>query len=157
MSALSSIKLRLEPEQVDPYEVLGVLPSAPKDLIVEVYWHLAGRLLASGQRPEELSRELDELNSAYAAIMHPEPAGQATSAGSSGATNGHGERGSWFGIRRSAAEGRPASSSSPGPWERLHLEPSAPPEVVELAYGILQSRLRNDWSEDAVTGLRRLD
>ena len=96
----------------DPYEVLHVLPSAPHDLIAEVYGHLV-RELRPGSCPQPLLQSrLRELNEAYSTIM---------------------AQGARRLVQVCGRQGRPGQPPS-SPWQILHVTPGAPPDVLELAH-----------------------
>jgi hypothetical protein len=96
----------------DPYDVLHVLPSAPHDLIAEIYWYLVGDLRPGSCPRPMLQARLRELNEAYSTVMAQGVRGPAYACG-------------WQGRR-----GRPPSS----PWQILHVTPGASPDVVGLAH-----------------------
>jgi len=125
-------------DEAQLFSVLGVLPSAPKELMVEVYWHLAGRVLTSAQRPPNADRELRRLNDAYATIMHADRSAQAEAVAEPHPAAGDGLAGDeapslWPRIWR---RDHPAASPRSDPWRVLHLQPGASADVVDLAYDI---------------------
>ena len=93
------------------YRLLHLLPSAPRDLVDDVYRALRSRLFASAAGADpQLVAELQRLASAYEVVV-----AHAKAAGVNGATAGH------------------------SPWALLHVDRDAPPEIVELAYRFRRS------------------
>jgi len=135
--------------ETNPFRVLHLRPSAPRELVVEVYWHLVEQVqVAARQDPRQRVR-LDELNRAYASLADP-----------GGEVAGYGEYFDRFGD---TGDGQAASAKARwfrkakvlrrsqqfGPWELLHLDGSAPPEVVERVYHFWRMRLRGRFGDDA--------
>ena len=147
--------------QVDPCRVLHLLPSAPQELIVEVYWHLVHRLQAEAQRDPSLRSRLEQLNEAYAAIASRrqrawDPADASSLSRLADERRAEAtSKGPW--LRRLFSRQATAQPSfSPSPWELLHVVPSAPPDIVELAYGFCRLRLRSQRGEAAALDLAKL-
>ncbi len=145
----------------DPFQALHLRPTAPQELIVEVYWHLVHRLQLAARQHPSLRSSLDQLNEAYAAIVgHQDHGSQRT--GDGHAIKRHTRKrapsktSTWLGrLLRREGRGR-FSAATPQPWELLHLDPSAPPDIVELAYGFCRLRLRSQRGEFATQDLEKL-
>src|SRR3972149_4567035 len=135
--------------ETNPFRVLHLRPSAPRELIVEVYWHLVEQVQAAARQDVGQRARLDELNNAYAALADPR-----------GDVAGYGEYIDRFGE---FGDGQAASRKPWGlgkekpsrqlqrfsPRELLHLDGSAPPEVVERVYHFWRLLLRGRFGEDA--------
>jgi len=113
----------------DFYRVLYVAPSAPQDLIVELYWHLVRHTHDSDQDADERLRELNE---AYGAILHAEQAAR---------DRPH------AGLSSFAPAQEAPRSNGRSPWKLLHLHPEAPPHVIDVAYKFWRLRARGEAPE----------
>jgi hypothetical protein len=107
----------------DPYRVLYVMPTAPQELIVELYWHLV-RKANSGQTG---GRPLLQLNEAYGSILQAQrpmrdPPGRTPSQDD-------------------------ANAAGQSPWAILHVRREAPPDVIEAAYRFWRLRARGEAPE----------
>jgi len=73
--AVDGIASGRRPGETGAHRVLHLLPSAPHELVVEVYWHLVHRLRIAGDSDPAAGAALDRLNQAYAELMgRAEPA-----------------------------------------------------------------------------------
>ncbi len=130
----------------NPYPALHVLPSAPQELIVEVYWHLVYRLQEEGAGDPTVGPRLEALNQAYARVIDPTTRAiyeeyrprapkQDEAAGR--------------GSRRLLGKRPPqAAPPAPAPWEVLRLAPDAPKTIVDLAYHFWHARLRGAFDTE---------
>lgn len=143
------------PAQTDPRQVLHLLRSAPQELIVEVYWHLVHRLQSEAHEDPSARLRLEQMNQAYAVLVgHRDRLDGETDESHKASPR----TSTWLGRllgRRDTARER-SSRRSPSAWELLHLEPSAPPDIVELAYGFCRLRLRSQRGEAAAMELEEL-
>lgn len=129
----------------DYYQLLQVDPDAPRELIVEAYWYLAGRLHASRHDTPGLRERLEALNEAYAKLVSPEqrsaydatlPRVRKLRQERSRALEAARRR-SWVSI---LARGRP-SRRRPGRFDyyaALYVDPSAEPAIVSKAHSVLR-------------------
>ncbi len=152
-----------EPEEgvpaASPHGILHLLPTAPQELIVEVYWHLVGQLQAEGKERPEVRRALDDLNEAYRALMtrpdQDESESPAEAIRSTHEAASHSRR-AW--PMRYFRRPQPENLRHQGsPWELLHLDPGAPPGVVELAFGFWRQRLRTTTGDSTAPELEELE
>jgi curved DNA-binding protein CbpA len=145
--------------ELNAYELLHLLPSAPQELIVEVYWRLVHQLQAAAREDLNLRPKLDQLNEAYAAVVDPEARAEyelyrARSPGPVDAAEAGSRTG---GVLRRLWKRQPARSSPQcNPWQFLHLDPNAPPDIAELAYGFWRTRLRSQWGDSAPAELEKV-
>ena len=150
----------METERVaeDYFEVLGLLPTAPHDLVVEVYWHSAHRLQGAASTDPSAQAMLVRLNQAYAWLTNPGD-DQRPNLLQHPSLEKHYEtvttkRRGWLAR---LMRGAPKSvQASPNHWELLDLLPSASPELVKLAYDFWRRRLRGSLGEGAEPALARL-
>lgn len=151
MTSSLPVELHDRPAEVNPHQVLYLLPSAPLDLIVEVYWHLVHQLqVAAGENPH-LRIKLDGLNEAYAMLASPHI--NKRSEGPASVENGKPTGLSRF-WKRQTTDSRPTSRH---PWQILHLDPTAPRDVVDLAYHFWRLRLRSRWDGSTAEVLEQLE
>ncbi len=129
----------LLPEQA--LQALYLLPSAPRALVIDVYWHLVSRLGSKARSDPGQRAQLEALHGAYRVLMDAGfrlspgaaaggwifPAGISTLHGGSGATRT---------VRVS-------------PWQALHVLPDAPPDVVELALTFWRTQTGAPPAEEA--------
>lgn len=145
----------------NPFQVLQLLPSAPQELVVEVYWHLVHQLQAAAQDDPGVRRKLDELNEAYAAAVdRSRPVRDEACADRFGEPVDKNQiaasrRATWLGGLWKRQVTR--SSPRPSPWRTLQLDPEAPPDVVELAYNFWCLRLRSQSGDSAAMELAKLE
>jgi curved DNA-binding protein CbpA len=103
---------------LDPYRTLQLHPRAPRQLIVEAYWHLVSRRKLRGE-----AGSISDLNAAYGLLMDEvRRAGYDAEHGLSGAEV-HGQ------LRH--------GSGAPDYYERLRVDPDADGEIIELAHEVL--------------------
>ena len=137
------------PGETDAHRVLHLLPSAPHELVVEVYWHLVHRLRIAGDSDPAAGAALDRLNQAYAELM-----GRAEPAQSD--QHDREPAGAPPGKRQSPSKSGPAVNEPlpvRKPWEVLHVQPDAPESIVDMAYAFWRAELRAappDRADDAV-------
>ncbi len=150
----------METERVaeDYFEVLGLLPTAPHDLVVEVYWHSAHRLQGAASTDPSAQAMLVRLNQAYAWLTNPGD-DQRANLLQHPSLEKHYEtvttkRRGWL-ARLMRGAPKPVQAS-PNHWELLDLLPSASPELVKLAYDFWRRRLRGSLGEGADPALARL-
>lgn len=160
MDHLPSVETSMGSLEMNPYQTLHLLPSAPHDLVVEVYWHLVHQLQVAAREDLSLGPSLDELNRAYSQLVDPdaraeneaEPADSHELLDQAATTQPQTDTAlSRLWKRRVTPRPRPVS-----PWEILHLHPQAPPDVVELAYGFWRLSLRSQLGKSAGAELERL-
>ena len=150
----------METERVaeDYFEVLGLLPTAPHDLVVEVYWHSAHRLQGAASTDPSAQALLVRLNQAYAWLTNPGDDQRANllqrpSLEKHYETVATKRRGWLARLMRRAPK---SVQASPNHWGLLDLLPSASPELVKLAYDFWRRRLRGSLGEGAEPALARL-
>ncbi|HYM14617.1 MAG TPA: FHA domain-containing protein [Dehalococcoidia bacterium] len=97
---------------LDPYRTLQLHPSAPRQLIVEAYWHLISR-----RNPRDKAGLAGDLNAAYALLMDEDRR--------AAYDREHGY---------DAARGGHTSSPLADYYERLHIDREADAAIVALAY-----------------------
>ena len=139
----------LSPE-TDPFRELHLLRTAPQELVVEVYWHIVQQLQKGSVDDPDLRTRLDKLNEAYSRILGPETSPILDGRDELGNEGGPGKK-SWLPFRGAKQQSRQQS-----PWGLLHLDPGAPPDVVDLAYLFWRMRLRSQWRESAGANLDEL-
>ena len=137
---------RTERKWQDPYEALYVLPHAPHELVVEIYWHLVEDLQHRVKDDPRVRARLRELNEAYAAIVGGEAAPPEAPAREETEEKGRGL------FRR--REKKPDQRS---PWQVLHLRPGAPLGVVDLAHAYWYRRLHARFDEEGQTEFERME
>jgi len=59
-------------EETDHYRLLRIDPDAPRELIVEAYWYVAGKLRAEQAVRKGVERDLNAANAAYAELVDAE-------------------------------------------------------------------------------------
>ena len=123
------MNVAMEDDVCAAYCALYLLPSAPRDLVDDVYRALRSRLFASAAGADpQLVAELQRLASAHEVVV-----AHARAVAANGAPKGH------------------------SPWVLLHLDRDAPPEIVELAYRFRRNLVAeagaptNDAERDDVT------
>ena len=140
------------------YEVIGLLPAAPQELVVEAYWHLAYGLQGAAETDSNAKAMLVRLNRAYAVLVSSN-----NQAGNGHPTHRLDERREDAGVKRVGWLGRvlrkspEAAVAAPSHWETLQLSPSAPREVVELAYGFWRRRLGRQPADQAGPALEMIE
>ena len=135
-----------------PFKCLHLLPSAPHQLVTEVYWHLAHQLDAVPQDREVGASPLALLNRAYEQILRLDRRMIDEKWEVYISEEGTRRRPSWLPagtvrgwLWQKLNEPRQTAYE---PWSLLHVDPSAPPDIVELAFAYCQSRMRSAPSED---------
>lgn len=144
MTTYPSEKLDERSSESSSFQVLHLLPSAPQELIEEVYGHLVHQLQAARRDTPSVRARLDELSEAYAIAVDAK--GRAKADGLAGLSEAGGQNPSTVlrpraphnGLRERRAAG---SSLQLGPWELLHLHPDAPSDIVKLACSFRRLRL----------------
>ncbi len=136
------------PVAPNPYEVLGLLPSAPQELVVEVYWESVHRLRASIANDAERRQALASLNGAYATICGEtdETGSEGSVTPSNGAADATAPGGKPTLLQRLL--GRDSEDDvrlKDDCWQVLSVAPSAAPEVLELAFGFCLRRIRGQF------------
>ncbi len=142
----------------DYFGVLGLLPTAPHELVIEAYWHSAHRLQGAASTDPSAQAMLVRLNQAYAWLTDPgddqsakllrrpllekQPETVTT------------ERRGW--LARLLKSAPKSAQASPNHWELLHIVPSASPELVKLAYDFWRRQLRGSLGAGADPALERL-
>jgi len=131
------------------HRVLHLLPSAPHELVVEVYWHLVHRLRVAGDSDPAAGAALDRLNQAYAELMGRGEPTQSDQHDRQPANAPPGKR------RSPSKSGPEANEPVPvrRPWEVLHVQADAPENIVDMAYAFWRVELRGappDRADDAV-------
>jgi curved DNA-binding protein CbpA len=102
---------------LDPYRTLQLHPRAPRQLIVEAYWHLVSRRKLRGE-----AGSVSDLNAAYGLLMdEARRAAYDAEHGLSGAQD-HGQR---------------QGDSAPDHYDRLRVDPDADGEIIALAHEVL--------------------
>lgn len=140
------------------YEVIGLLPAAPQELVVEAYWHLAYHLQRAAETDSNARTMLVRLNRAYAVLVSSN-----NQAGNGNPTHRLDERREDAGVKRVGWLGRvlgnspEAAVAAPSHWEALQVSPSAPREVVELAYGFWRRRLGRQPGDEAGPALETIE
>lgn len=132
--------------EASPYEALHLLPSAPHELVVEMYWHLVHQIRAQHQD----DARLNQMNMAYAALARSEGGASGAVAGSA-PERPRGPTSIWPRRQRDGRE----PPQRRNPYEVLCVSPGAPADVIELAYRFWYLRLRSQWG-DATTELEEL-
>ena len=142
----------------DYFEVLGLLPTAPHDLVIEAYWHSAHRLQEAASTDPSAQALLVRLNQAYAWLTDPGDDQRAKllrrpllEKQPETATT---ERRGW--LARLLKSAPKSAQASPNHWELLHILPSASPELVKLAYDFWRRQLRGSLGAGADPALERL-
>ncbi len=150
----------VETERVaeDYFEVLGLLPTAPHELVIEAYWHSAHRLQGAASTDPSAQALLVRLNRAYAWLTDPGDDQRAKLLRHPPLEKHHEtvttERRGWLArLLKSAPE---PVQASPNHWELLHILPSASPELVKLAYDFWRRQLRGSLGAGADPALERL-
>ncbi len=142
----------------DYFEVLGLLPTAPHDLVIEAYWHSAHRLQGAASTDPSAQALLVRLNRAYAWLTNPGDDQRAKLLQRPSLEKHHEtvttERRGWLArlLRRAP---KPVQASA-NHWELLHVLPSASPELVKLAYDFWRRQLRGNLGAGADPALERL-
>ena len=156
---MSELKV-MEAERVaeDYFEVLGLLPNAPHDLVIEAYWHSAHRLQGAASTDPSAQAMLVRLNRAYAWLTGPGDDQRATLQQRPALENGQvaaqAERRGWLArLLKRAPQPEQASANH---WELLHILPSTSPELVKLAYDFWRRQLRGSLGYGADPALARL-
>ena len=160
MGHLQPVETSRRSLETDPYQTLHLIPSAPHDLIVEVYWHLVHHFQEAAREDVSLRPRLDELNQAYAQLVDPDARAEPAA-----------DLADWHGLLDQPATTPPRTDSRFGrlwkrpvtrrprpvsPWEILHLHPEAPADVVELAYSFWRLSLRSQLGKSAAPELEKL-
>lgn len=124
----------------DPYRMLQLHPSAPRELVVDAYWTLAARCRQSDQGPADAASarsKLGELNAAYSVLMDDarrrEFAGAYGFAGRPPSIKVRRRTGGIFGLGSSIE----ATSDHSDYYHLLRLDPEADGEMVDVAYTVL--------------------
>ena len=142
----------------DYFEVLGLLQTAPHDLVMEAYWDSAHRLQGAASTDPSAQALLVRLNQAYAWLTHPDDEQRANLLPQPSFENGHAaartERRSW--LARLLKRAPNPVQAAPNHWELLHILPSASPELVKLAYDFWRRQLRGSLGVSAEPALERL-
>ena len=142
----------------DHFEVLGLLPTAPHDLVIEAYWDSAHRLQGAASTDPSAQALLVRLNQAYAWLTHPDDEQRANLLPQPSFENGHAaartERRSW--LARLLKRAPNPVQAAPNHWELLHILPSASPDLVKLAYDFWRRQLRGSLGVSAEPALERL-
>ena len=124
----------------DPYRVLQLQPGAPRELIEEGYWLLIG-LLRSRPYTREIRAQIVALNNAYSRLSDEE---------ARKAQNRNGTPGSAVALPLWSSDGH--SNGERGKSVDYHfllrIAHGAEPEIVDLAYRIMASRLELNGSDD---------
>lgn len=146
-------ELEGQPPEPDPFRELHLLPTAPQELVVEVYWHMVQRLQQGTLDTPELRSELNRVNEAYSRILRPHSDSVADGIDeqrdeSRGAAS---TKKSWLPFRSTRHSQRQLN-----PWGLLHLDPGAPSDIVDLAYLFWRLRLRSQWQGPASAKLDEL-
>src|SRR3990172_693643 len=133
------------PNPPDFYRLLQVDPDAPEEVVVEAYWHLAGRLQSSRQAVPALREHLNALNEAYATLVNSERR-KAYDAVLPRVSRLRQERAR--AIQAVGCRRWPAPPARRAPWRRtprlpdyyaaLCVDPRAEPAIIELAYSVLR-------------------
>lgn len=129
----------------DFYRLLQLDPDAPRELIAEAYWYLAGRLQVGRQERPGLREQLDALNEAYATLISPErrkiydatiPRVRKLRRERARAVE-KGSRRSWVPLlaRRRTPRGLARSIDY---YAVLYLDPATEPAIVHRAYSVLR-------------------
>ena len=140
------------------FDVIGLLPAAPQELVVEAYWHLAYGLQRAAETDSNAKAMLARLNRAYAVLVSSN-----NQAGNGNPTHELDERREDAGVKRVGWLGRilrnapEAAVAAPSHWEALQVSPSAPREVVELAYGFWRRRLGRQPGDEAGPALEKIE
>lgn len=145
----------------DPFRTLYLVPTAPHELVVQVYWHLIHRVRAEAKENPSAGSRLDRLNEAYAALVGPsrEPTTKPhvelgrEEAAERVKTGRHLE--AW--LRRRPKRQPVESEAKVSPWAVLRVSPEAPTEIVDLAYAFWRARLRGQWCESPKSAAARLE
>ena len=160
MDQLTPVETGMRSLEMNPYQTLHLLPSAPRDLIVEVYWHLVHQLQVAAREDLSLRPRLDELNQAYSQLVDPDARGEneADPADSHELQDQEATAPPRTDIALSRLWKRGVSPRPRpvSPWEILHLHPQAPPDVVELAYSFWRLSLRGQLGKSAAAELEKL-
>lgn len=157
MSQLLQTEVVSHRSETDPFRVLFLTPSAPQELVVEVYWHLAQQCQDEARADPDQRSRLDQLSRAYATISSQ--LGKRANAAegppsAEGMTSTSGTRG-WLPWRRKKHVEHVARVRTP--WELLRVEPGAPAGVLDLAYDLLKRQLQSRWDDDAAAELASLE
>ncbi|MCH7699227.1 MAG: hypothetical protein IH865_09865 [Chloroflexi bacterium] len=140
------------------FEVIGLLPAAPQELVVEAYWHLAFHLQRAAETDSNAQAMLVRLNRAYEVLVSSN-----VQAGNGNPTHQLDERRKDAGVKRVGWLGRVLRHSpegavaAPSQWEALQVSPSAPREVVELAYEFWRRRLGRQPAHEAGPALEAIE
>lgn len=140
------------------FEVIGLLPAAPHELVVETYWHLAHHLQRAAETDSNARTMLVRLNRAYAVLVSSND--QAGNGNRTHRFDEHREdvavkRVGW--LARVLGNSPEAAAAAPSHWEALQVSPSAPLEVVELAYGFWCRRLARQAGDEAGLALKTIE
>jgi hypothetical protein len=129
-----------------PEAALFVRQGAPLELTAEIYWHLARALRDAARADPAAQGELARLNAAYRVVAAQ---GGTVTVAAPPANAGNGARAQT--RRRGGSAPAPARS----PWEVLQLDPSAPRDVIDVAYRYWLATARSDRAhEDAVAEIK---
>ena len=143
--------VRSEPYVAEnPYEVLGLLPSAPQELVVEVYWHSVGQIRANGVQDPDSREALERLNNAYALLSNG--SGSQEISEPQALVEEH-KRGLFARIKRQRPNEPTASVDH---WRRLTVAPSASGDVIDLAYAFWVRRTRGTLGSNAGSAIDEL-
>lgn len=142
-----------------PHKTLHLLPSAPRELVVEVYWHLVGQLQAAAKETPHLRGLLDDLNEAYRVLMtevSQDSGGPAAPAQRRGGSASAPLSRGWS-LRRFRRQQEESAAPEASPWELLHIDRDAPADLVDLALGFWRSRHRAGKGDSTSPGLEELE
>lgn len=139
-----------------PFQRLHLLPSAPYQLVNEVYWHLAHQLGAAGRKSAIANAELTRLNGAYEQILQLDRRMKDEAWEVYIGEEGTRRRPSWLPTgtirgwlwQRVNQEERLPSK----PWALLHVDPDAPPDIIELAFSYCKNYLRSKHGDAKYLG-----
>ena len=142
----------------DYFEVLGLLPTAPHELVTEAYWLSAHRFQGAASTDLSAQAMLVRLNQAYARLTGPGEDQRARLLRRPALEKHHEavstERRGW--RARLLKRAPKPTQALPSHWELLHISPSASPEVVKLAYDFSRRQLRGSLGDGADPALERL-
>lgn len=138
------------PSEADPFRELHLQSTAPQELVVKVYWHIVDQLLKGSGDDPGLRTRLPRLNEAYSRIL-VRKTGPILEGRNEQGTGGASVKMSWLPFRSPKQRSRQQS-----PWDLLHIDPGAPPDVVDLAYLFWRMRHRSQRRESAGATLDEL-
>ncbi len=128
---------------VNPYEVLGLLPSAPQELVVEVYWHTVGQIRSNGVHDADSREALQRLNDAYAFLSKGDGPPEAIDSQTLVEEQNRGL------FQRFMRQQPKHPTVAVDQWRSLTVAPSASSDVVDLAYAFWVHRTHGKLGSNA--------